>query len=263
MLKRTSGMDESAQKTVRILIVDDDRRIAKTLSDILKVKGYDTQITHDGTLALDIIDQEVFDCVISDIKMPTINGIDLCRMIKEKHPSLPVILMTSYASEEIVKQGIKEGALGVVPKPLDVNQLLSVFTSLKKSSTIAIIDDDPDFCLTLKDILVTRGYDVKAVTKTSQLDMNRFEKSDVILMDLKLRDSNAIEIMQSFRKRFPNKPVVLITGYREEMTASINTAMDLGAYTYLYKPLQIDRLIEQLNEIKNTELKKLLSVLST
>ena len=70
-----------------------------------------------------------FDWIITDIQMPDINGIDVFRVSKQEHPGIKVILMTAYASDDLVQEGIAECAVDVVCKPLDITHLLQLITS--------------------------------------------------------------------------------------------------------------------------------------
>ena len=112
-------------RKLSILIVDDDRRMARTVRDILKVKGYQAETAFSGTEALERIKEAPFDCVLTDIKMPGINGVELYQAIKEIHPQLAVVLMTAYSSDALIEEGLKEGVLASLTKPLDINLLLS------------------------------------------------------------------------------------------------------------------------------------------
>jgi CheY-like chemotaxis protein len=71
--------------------------MAKTLVDILKVKGYETDSATSGPEALEKVRSRRFDSVLTDIKMPEMNGVDLHRLIKQAQPDLPVVLMTAYS----------------------------------------------------------------------------------------------------------------------------------------------------------------------
>jgi len=73
-------------REVRILIVDDNPDMARTLTDILKVKGYDAESAYSASEALEKVDRNSFDCVLSDIKMPEVSGVELYRTIKERNP---------------------------------------------------------------------------------------------------------------------------------------------------------------------------------
>jgi two-component system response regulator HydG len=112
-------------KVLRILVVDDDRMMAKTLVDILRLKGYEAEGVHSGQEALDKAGQVGFDLLVSDIKMPDLNGVELCRQVKQKWPGLPVALMTAYATDRLLQEGVAQGAETVFDKPIAVNDLLA------------------------------------------------------------------------------------------------------------------------------------------
>ena len=114
-------------KTLRILIVDDDCSMTRTLSDILRFTGYDTEIAHSGAEALEKLDLS-FDYIISDIKMPDMNGVELCRAIKARQPETPVILMTAYSADSLIQEGLAAGVLSILTKPLDIEKLLKLLT---------------------------------------------------------------------------------------------------------------------------------------
>ena len=142
---------------LHILIVDDDRMMAKTLRDILRVKGHEAEVVYSGPEALKKLAGNSFDCILSDIKMPEVNGVELYRAIKARQPDLPVVLMTAYSTDKLVKEGLEEGAIAALTKPLDINALLSFFSALHKEQSVTIVDEDPWFCKTLGDILRARG----------------------------------------------------------------------------------------------------------
>jgi CheY-like chemotaxis protein len=116
--------------TLSILVVDDDQSMAKTLADIFRIKGYLTDVAHCGSDALKKVEQAAFDCVLSDIKMPDINGVELYKAIKKIQPELPVMLMTAYSTDTLVNEGLAEGIVAVLTKPLNIPELLAYFSSL-------------------------------------------------------------------------------------------------------------------------------------
>lgn len=113
--------------SLRIFVVDDDQSMAKTLADIFRIKGHQTEVAHSGPEALEKIEQQSFDCVLSDIKMPGINGVELFRAIRALQPDLPIVLMTAYTEDCLVQQGLAEGALAALTKPLNIDTLLTFF----------------------------------------------------------------------------------------------------------------------------------------
>jgi DNA-binding NtrC family response regulator len=245
---------------LNILVVDDDRRMAKTIVDILIVKGYAADFVYSGSEALEALENRSYNCILTDIKMPLMNGIEFYLKVKELYPDTPVLLMTAYTTNELVNQGIEHGAVGVVNKPLDINQLLFFFSALRKERTVVIIDDDPNFCETIGDILRNRSY---SVIKISDIDhiLNHIESdTQVILLDLKLNGISGLDIIPQLKETYPDNQIVIVTGYREEMAGAINKALELDAYACLYKPLEIDHLLKILSDIYNQSLKQQLGV---
>jgi DNA-binding NtrC family response regulator len=226
-----------------ILIVDDDQRMTKTLVDILAIKGFLVEAANSGEEALNKLEHKHYDCMLTDIKMPGITGVELAHQARMIRSELAIVLMTAYASERQTEQAMEEGAVAVVDKPLDLNLLLGFFSAMKKECVITIVDDDPSFCNTLGDILSRRGYRVKSICDPHQMISNFTKDAQVILLDLKLNNINGVEILQNIRKHDAKLPVILITGHKDEMAKVMEAAMKLKVFTCLYKPLQIDNLL--------------------
>jgi len=197
--------------------------------------------------------EDHFDCVLTDIKMPEVNGVELYRAIKALRPDLPLVFMTAYSTDRFVKEGLEEGAIATLTKPLDINLLLSFFSSLRKERSIVIVDDDPQFCKTLGDILRARGFAVTQITDPHNVVGRVKPDGQVVLLDMKLNDVSGLEVLEEIRERYPRLPVVLVTGYRQEMGRAIEAALKIGAYTCLYKPFQIEELLQLVTEIRRQE----------
>ena len=243
------------KETLRILVVDDDRRMTKTLKDIFEVKGYQVEEAHSGPEALDRLERADFDCVLSDIKMPEVNGVELYRAIKAKRPDLPVVLMTAYSADLLIREGLEEGVVAALTKPLDINQVLSFFSLLRKEQSVVIVDDDPEFGKTLAAILEARGFRVTHLADARDV-MEKIE-SDVqvvVVLDMKLNEANGLDVLKSIRQRHPDMPMVLVTGYREEMVPAVEAALKISAHTCLYKPFEIEELLQVLTEVRHQHL---------
>jgi CheY-like chemotaxis protein len=243
----------------KVLVVDDDRRMVKTICDILKVKGYETAEAYTGEAAVEKVRSDQPDCVLMDIKMPGINGVEALRMIKGICPDLPVVLMSAYTTEEQVAEAKQLGADTVLTKPVDLQMVFSFLALLRKEDSILIVDDDPAFCKTLKDILQSRRYSVQTEADPEKV-LGHMEKNYklVVMLDLKLGDTDGLEVLKAIRAKYPAKPVMLVTGYREEMTDSIKKGLQIGAYTCLYKPLEVEKLIGLVKEIRQKKMRSVL-----
>lgn len=241
------------EKRANILIVDDNISLAKTMSLILKRKGYEATTAPDGLVAIKRIKERPFDLIFMDIKMPLMDGVQIYRKIKRIRPETIVVMMTAYAVENLVAQALKEGAYGIIYKPLDIEKMISLIEKSRKKkqgALILIVDDDPGTCTTLKNILLKKGYRIsiahdgeKAVTMTQE------KTYDIILIDLKLPTINGLEVYLKIKEIDPKLVAIMMTGYCKEMTDLVEEALNNYAYTCIFKPLDIEKLLMLVEEI--------------
>lgn len=109
-----------------VLVVDDDNHMQIALKESLARVGYNVCTVDDGRQAMAEIDRNVFDLVITDVKMPHLGGIELLKAIKEASPFMPVILMTGYGTVQDAVKVMKEGAYDYILKPFNAETLYNV-----------------------------------------------------------------------------------------------------------------------------------------
>ena len=240
---------------LNILVIDDDQRMTHTLRDILTISGHEVICADSAKIGIEILEKQKFDCVLTDVKMPEMDGVSFFSILHKKQPGVPVVLMTAYAADEVINQGLEEGIIGVLNKPLDISHLLDFFSTLAKHRTVAIVDDDPVFCKTLEDILNKRGFSVSTISDPHSNIKPLAAESQVILLDLKLNSITGLDVMRNIRKVYKDLPVVLITAYRNEMVDSIKIALENSAFTCLYKPLEIPELVQTLTNFQLARLR--------
>ena len=100
----------------RILVVDDEESMCQYLSILLQKEGYEVLTENSGVQALQVLDSESVDVVMTDIQMPKMDGIQLLKGIKALDPLLPVIIMTAYASEQSAIDAVNLGAFSYMQK---------------------------------------------------------------------------------------------------------------------------------------------------
>ncbi|MGB7207275.1 MAG: sigma-54 dependent transcriptional regulator [Pyrinomonadaceae bacterium] len=126
-----------------ILIVDDEQSYRQLLSLVFDGDGHTTRTATNGREALKSLEEEPADLIISDVKMPDMDGIEMLRAVRETLPDLGVILMTAFASVETAREAFKLGADDFIQKPFDVEELkLIVRKTLEKQ---ALIDENRAF----------------------------------------------------------------------------------------------------------------------
>ncbi len=107
----------------KVLVVDDDSNMRVALNESLMKKGYEVHTASDSISAKEIMGKHIVDLVITDVKMPGDNGIDLLHYLKEKIPFVPVILITAYGTIQDAVRVMKEGAFDYLEKPFNVETL--------------------------------------------------------------------------------------------------------------------------------------------
>jgi two-component system response regulator PilR (NtrC family) len=126
-----------------ILIVDDEQSYRQLLSLVFESDGHSLRTARNGREALELLKTEPADVVISDVRMPDMDGIDLLRAVRETLPDIGVVLMTAFASVDTARDAFKLGADDFIQKPFDVEELkLIVRKTLEKQ---ALIDENRAF----------------------------------------------------------------------------------------------------------------------
>jgi two-component system response regulator PilR (NtrC family) len=117
----------------KILIVDDERSLRDVLSIMLKRAGYDITVASDGDEAIARIEKELFDLVITDLKMPKAGGLEVLKAVKETSPDSVVLIITAFASAESAVEAMKLGAYDYLTKPFQVDEVqLIIRNALEK-----------------------------------------------------------------------------------------------------------------------------------
>ena len=116
-------------KDIRILVVDDSQESREICQRVLQREGYGVQSVDDAKKALDELKGTRFNLVITDLKMPEMDGMSLLKKVKGIDPEICVIVMTGYPDEESKAKAIELGASGYLTKPLDVSELVTAVKS--------------------------------------------------------------------------------------------------------------------------------------
>src|SRR6266566_1365762 len=121
----------------RILIVEDEPAMVAGLRDNFEFEGYDVITAPDGVAGLERALKEAPDIVILDVMMPRMSGLDVCKQLKSKRPSLPIIMLTARGQEVDKVVGLELGADDYVTKPFSIRELLArVKAVLRRAQTL-------------------------------------------------------------------------------------------------------------------------------
>ncbi len=133
----------------RLLVVDDDTESREVVAEALRAEGYTVATAEGGRGALTLAREEVYDVVVSDIRMPDLDGMALLRGLREAVPDVSVILMTAFGTVEAALRAIKEGAYDYVSKPLNLDELL--LTVRRAIEQRRLVHENQRFRQTLRD----------------------------------------------------------------------------------------------------------------
>jgi DNA-binding NtrC family response regulator len=108
----------------KALVIDDEQIVLESVSALLTDEGFEVDVSLDGRQGLDWAIERNYDVVLTDIRMPDIGGMKVLRDVKRINPTLPVIMITGYASVESAVQAMKLGAAEYIEKPFEPEQLV-------------------------------------------------------------------------------------------------------------------------------------------
>lgn len=155
----------------RILVAEDDRNANKLICAVLRKAGHDTLTAFDGQEALEVLDENHVDMLISDIMMPRMNGIELTRQLREAGYDLPILMLTAKQMAEDKREGFLAGTDDYLTKPADMQELILRVRALLRRANIA----DEDTLIVGRTALDANAYTVSRGTEVITLPPKEFQ----------------------------------------------------------------------------------------
>jgi len=268
----------------RVLLIEDDQESREELAIAIREEGFEVSEAEDGNKGLEIFKQERQDIVISDLKLPDIDGLEVVKLIKPLSPNTQFILVTGFGDMKCAIKAIQEGVLDYIKKPIDLDQLVVTLGRAKEKIDenrkvpaypgILLAEDDKDarenLCkaLSYEDWIIYPAIDGEDAVKVFKKN-----KIDVALLDIKMPKLSGLETLHKLRKLAGDHfEAIILTGHGDESEA-IQALRD-GAINFLKKPIDLDELtlsiekaMEKLNlrrtlRFRNREVELLKQVLS-
>ncbi len=163
------------RKKYKILVVDDELSLRDSLKEWLEEEGFTTGMAESGKQALDMLEKDNYQLMLSDIKMPGMDGVELLTRAKKNHPDLNVVMMTAYATIDTAVDAMKIGAIDYLTKPFDpellVPKILKIHQDFEVTkgrlkvafSNIVLATDfsEPAFCAFDFALKIAQYYDAK------------------------------------------------------------------------------------------------------
>ena len=237
--------------THRILVVDDDHDMAKTLSEILQLQGWQVSVAHDGLEAVRAFEAQPFDAVLMDVRMPVMNGVAAFKAMKALRPDVKVVLMTAFAAQEMLADAEENGVLRILSKPVDIRSLLALLAgTLARKGPVLLIDDDRAFLRTLSEVLELRGFETVVASSLDQAVARMEEQRPAaILLHMHLGPTSAREAVLAVAGSSAEAPLILYSGQpgaRNEIDGDVPEDL---VHAYLQKPFAIEKVAGVLSEV--------------
>ena len=166
----------------RILIAEDDPGVRTSLTRALGFQGYDVTAVNDGAAALEAVDRSLPDAVILDVSMPHVDGLTACRLIREKHRHLPILMLTARHEVSDRVAGLDAGADDYVVKPFALEELSARLRAMLRRN---VDDRTSSEVLTVGDmVLDSRSRTATRGDREMNLTKTEFELLEILMMNV-------------------------------------------------------------------------------
>jgi len=234
-----------------VLVVDDDPFMVKTLTDVLKLSGWEVDSASSGLQAVDAVEARQFDAVLMDVKMPDMDGVTALKAIKACRPDAIVFLMTAYAAHELLAEAEREGVTRILAKPVNVGVLLGLLTrSVAAQRPVLVIDTDAAFLQTLADVLALNGFPtVAARTLDEAVDLMSGERPRAVLLHIHLGMIPPEDAILAVHVAGPASSLILYSGQPHGETCIPDELPREWIHAYLQKPFAVEHIAEVLDAL--------------
>jgi FixJ family two-component response regulator len=232
-----------------ISVVDDDESIRRTTTFLIESFGFRAAAFESAEAFLKSIQLRDTSCLLVDLQMPGMNGLQLQREVAAAGCGIPVIFITAYDSKEARQQAIRAGAVAFLGKPFSDKELFqAVRLALREESEatkslISVIDDDESIRRTTTLLLESFGFRAAAfASATSFLKSDQLHDTSCLILDVRMPDMSGLELQSEMAAAGYRIPIIFITAYDDK--GSRGRAMQAGAVAFLDKPFSDEQLLQ-------------------
>lgn len=235
-------------RSLRILVVDDDLDNANSLGELFEMEGHSACVVHSGEAAVEAFRQQHFDVAFMDVMMPGKNGVESFLEIKSLCPEARVYMMTGYSVEQLLRQALDNGALGVMSKPVDPVKVLRVLSDTGPDGIVVLADDDPGAGPELEKIISGAGRACHLVRDSAEvLGGGTAAHSNILIFDLKTPLIQGLEVYRELHKSGHMAPAIIITASGPQYRDTVDAMRDVAITGILNKPFDPVGLLDRLD----------------
>ena len=239
---------------LRVLLVEDDEDLAENLAEILDGLGYAPSIATSAEDALKLVAAERVDGIITDYRLPGRGGVELLNELRATGFAGPVVMMSGYMDHATVNQALKDGALDVLPKPVDLERLSRLVAEFSRAGArILIVDDNRELAENIAEVLgdleniaeVLAAHGFEAIVAGSEREaLDQRSLTQLALVDLRLPDASGVDVAERLAARDPRIKILFMTAFDEEA----RRAETGGRLPCIEKPFDVQQLVEQIRQ---------------
>jgi len=233
----------------KILVVDDERALRVTLAANLELEGMEVVEAESGERALELLRSSPFDLMLSDIRMGGMSGAELFRQAKKLRPEMPVVLMTAFALEDVVRGALRNGVFAILPKPFDVGHLSRTLRRALRRPAVLVVDDQEEQARSTAEALRAIGLRVEAICDgAAALRVIEDRAIDICIVDLVMPGMSGAEVVERLRKSRSDITAIVLSDHA--VPELMQRAAANGAFACLCKPIAADELAQVVAEAR-------------
>ena len=240
-------------KSMRILVVDDDRDNADSLADLFQMEGHEVEVAYNGKAAIAAYERLDFDIAFMDVMMPGLNGVESFLEIKRRKPNANVFMMTGFSVEQLLRQAVDNGAIGVMTKPLIPERVVQALDNVLPAGIVLVAEDDPAFGTSLCRLIERAGKSCVLLSK-GEGAVERISRGgvDVLVIDSNMPLVDGIGIYTSLRKAGNAVPTVMIRAGVDDYSNALTDLPGDVQSGILTKPFDLAALLERLDQFASS-----------
>ena len=236
----------------RILVIDDSSMMRKALKSILEPLKLKIEEASDGQMGLDLALKNEYDLIITDVNMPKMNGVDLCRQLKKDTSTrgIPVVMVSSFDSDADIDKGFQVGAAAYVSKKEaqsylrnTIDKILSK-AALHRQRMIMVVDDSPTILKIVEEGLAQSGFQVVTAKNGKEaLKLLRINRPSLIISDIDMPEMNGFVFCEAVHSDPELKSIPFVVMSANSDRAHMMRMLQYGAEAYITKPFNSEQLV--------------------
>lgn len=236
-------------RQLSILVVDDDQDNAYSLAELFELEGHSATVVHSGEDAIAAYAAGHFDVAFMDVMMPGKNGVESFLEIKRMCPDARVYMMTGYSVEQLLRQAMDNGALGVMSKPVDVDKVMHALAEIGDNGIVVVAEDDPSFGAQLQQMINSAGRPCSLVRDGETALSCALGAGDVLIFDLHAPLIDGVGIYAQLKTEGRAAPTIIITPGGPEYHDTVEAIRDVAVTGVLNKPFDPLALLNRLDQL--------------